>query len=135
RTNWTVDGSVSKGKTMSDRAIRLTLRAFNSECDAAIANTRWNNANAMEKRIENAKNKIDKHNASNAVEITGRYFSLKLDELRLTHEYREKLKEEKDERLEASRAAREEQKLLREMELAEQEEARYQRILSKAQAE
>ncbi|WP_210204433.1 DUF4041 domain-containing protein [Devosia submarina] len=135
RTAWTVDGSVSKGKTMSDRAIRLTLRAFNSECDAAISNTRWNNANAMEKRIENARNQIDKHNASNAVEITDQYFQLKLEELRLTHEYREKIKEEKEERLEASRAAREEQKLLREMEQAEQEEAKYQRLLDKAQAE
>ncbi|WP_248307273.1 DUF4041 domain-containing protein [Devosia sp. 1635] len=135
RTAWTVDGSAAKGKTMSDRAIRLTLRAFNSECDAAIANTRWNNANAMEKRIENARNQIDKHNASNAVEITDRFFDLKIEELRLTHEYREKLKEEKEERLEASRASREEQKLIREMEQAEEEEARYQRLLDKAHAE
>lgn len=132
---WTVDGSVSKGKTMTDRNIRLTLRAFNSECDAAISNTRWNNANAMEKRIENARNQIDKHNASNRVEITDPYFRLKLDELRLTHEYREKVKQEREERAEDARAAREEQKLIREMERAEEEEARYQRLLEKARAE
>jgi hypothetical protein len=61
---------------MTDRNIRLTLRAFNSECDAAIANTRWNNANAMEKRIENARIQIDRHNASNRIEITTPYLTL-----------------------------------------------------------
>lgn len=135
RTNWTVDGSASKGRTMTERNIRLTLRAFNSECDAAIANVRWNNAKAIEKRIDNARRQIDKHNASNSVEITERYFALKLEELRLTHEYREKQKEEREEKAEAARAAREEQRLLREVEEAEREEARYQKMLDKAKAE
>ncbi|OAM74428.1 DUF4041 domain-containing protein [Devosia elaeis] len=132
---WTVDGSASKGKTMTERNVRLTLRAFNGECDAAVANTRWNNANAMEKRIENARNQIDKHNASNRVEITEQYFRLKLEELRLTHELREKIKQEREERAEDAKAAREEQKLIREMERAEEDEARYQRMLDKARAE
>ncbi|GLQ53117.1 chromosome segregation ATPase [Devosia nitrariae] len=135
RTQWTVDGSAARGRTMTERNVRLTLRAFNSECDAAIANTRWNNANAMEKRIENARNQIDKHNASSQVEITQTYFQLKLDELRLTHEYREKAKQEREERADEARAAREEQKLIREMERAEEEEARYERMLQKAKAE
>jgi len=39
-TQWFVDGSAAKGKTMTNRKIKLTLRAFNNECDAAIANTR-----------------------------------------------------------------------------------------------
>ncbi len=50
-TTWTVDGSQSKGQTMINRAVRLTLRAFNNECEAAIANTRWNNVQAMEKGL------------------------------------------------------------------------------------
>ncbi|MDC9822978.1 DUF4041 domain-containing protein [Devosia sp. ZB163] len=135
RTNWHVEGSLTKGRTMTDRNIRLTLRAFNGECDAAIANTRWNNANAMEKRIANARAQIDKHNASNTIEITDGYFRLKLEELQLTHEFREKVKAEREERAEAARATKEEQKLLREMERAEEEEARYQRLLQKAKAE
>jgi hypothetical protein len=135
RTKWTLDGSAAKGRTMTDRQIRLTLRAFNSECDAAIANTRWNNANAMEKRIESARSQIDKHNASSQIEITQVFFKLKLDELRLTHEYREKVKQEREERADEARAAREEQKLIREMERAEEDEARYQRMLQKAKAE
>ncbi|HEX2554210.1 MAG TPA: DUF4041 domain-containing protein [Microvirga sp.] len=131
---WAVDGSASKGQTMTNRNIRLTLRAFNNECEAAIANTRWNNVNAMEKRITNAQVQIDKLNESNHIFITNDYLKLKLKELYLTHEYREKLKAEREEKAEAARAAREEQKFVRDLERAEEEEARYQRMLEKAKA-
>lgn len=132
---WTVDGSKAKGKTMTDRNIRLTLRAFNNECEAAIANVRWNNAKAMEKRIETARSQIDAMNASNQVVITHSYVQLKLEELRLTHEYREKQKTEKEERTEMARAAREEAKLQRDLEQAEVEESRYAKLLAKARKE
>lgn len=132
---WTVDGSRAKGEQMTKRAIKLTLRAFNGECDAAISNIRWNNANAMEQRIAKAKEQIEKLNASNKISIEDYYFRLKLQELQLTHEYREKLKQEKEERAELARAAREEQKLQRDLERAQEEEARYQQLLAKAQAD
>lgn len=135
RTSWSVDGSAAKGQTMTNRNIKLTLRAFNNECEAAIANVRWNNANAMEKRIVKAAEQIDNLNASNQVFVTGDFLKLKLKELYLTHEYREKLKAEKEERAEAARAAKEEAKLIRDMEKAEEEEAHYQRLLDKARAE
>lgn len=40
-TQWTVEGSRAEGKKMTDRNIRLTTRAFNNECDAAISNCTW----------------------------------------------------------------------------------------------
>lgn len=132
---WTVDGSKSKGKTMTNRAIKLTLRAFNGECDAAISNVRWNNVKAMEKRIAYAREQLDKLNASSRILIAEPYCQLKMQELRLTHEYREKQKQEREDRAEASRAAREEQKLLRDMEDAERQEAKYQKLLEKARKE
>lgn len=134
-TTWSVDGSASKGKSMTNRNIRLTLRAFNNECDAAVANTRWNNVNAMEKRILRAKEQIEKLNASNTIFVSSDFLKLKLEELYLTHEYREKLKAERDERAEAVRLAREEQKLLRDMEEAQEQEEHYARLLDKAKAE
>lgn len=132
---WTVDGSVKKGETMINRAVRITLRAFNNECEAAIANTRWNNVQAMEKRIVRARDAIDKLNASNNVIISEDYLKAKLRELRLTHEYREQLKVERDERAEASRLEREEKRLLQESKAAQKEEERYQQLLEKARAE
>jgi hypothetical protein len=120
---------------MTNRNIRLTLRAFNNECEAAIANTRWNNVNAMEKRIVRAQEQIDKLNASNTTYISPQYVELKLRELYLTHEYREKIKAEREERAEAARLAREEQKLQRDLERAQEEEGHYAKLLERAKAE
>lgn len=130
--NWTVDGSKAKGQTMINRQIRLTMRAFNNEAEAAIANVRWNNVNAMEKRVHAAVKSINDSNASMQIELSPAYVALKIKEIRLTHEYREKLKAEKDERAEAARLSREEAKLLRDAEAAEREEAKYEALLDKA---
>jgi Domain of unknown function (DUF4041)/T5orf172 domain len=134
-TNWAVDGSASKGQTMINRQIRLTLRAFNNECEAAIANATWNNVVAMEKRILTATRAINKENESLALTISDEYVRLKLEELFLTHEYREQLKIEKDERADLVRAEREEKKLLEEAARAEREEQKYQALLDKARQE
>ena len=134
-TDWAVEGSASKGKAMMNRQMRLTLRAFNNECEAAIANTRWNNVNAMEKRILAAEKAIDKANTSLDLHLNPDYVKLKLEELYLTHEYREQLKLEREERAELARAEREEKKLLAEAEEAEREEHKYQKLLEKARKE
>ena len=131
-TDWTVDGSRPKGQTMINRQTRLTMRAFNNECEAAIANTRWNNVVAMEKRILNAAKQIDNANTSMNLVIHEDYVALKLDELHLTHEFRERLKVEKDERAERARAEREEKKLLADAEAAEREERKFAELLSRA---
>lgn len=135
RTEWTVDGDKRKGKAMGDRGVKMALRAFNNECDAAIANVRWNNAVAMQKRIETAFEQINKLNEPLTVSIQSTYLALKLRELRLTHEMREKLKAEREERAELARVAREEQRLQRDLEQAEAEEAKFQRLLAQAKAE
>ncbi|NRP11340.1 hypothetical protein XMM379_000509 [Aliiroseovarius sp. xm-m-379] len=134
-TDWQVDGSRAKGQTMINRQTRLTMRAFNNECEAAIANTRWNNVVAMEKRILNAAKAISKENTSMNLSLNEDYVALKIDELHLTHEYREQLKVEKDERAELARAEREEKKLLAEARAAEKEEQKYQTLLEKARKE
>ncbi|MEE1878131.1 DUF4041 domain-containing protein [Altererythrobacter litoralis] len=129
---WTLNGSSAKGSAMVNRQSRLTLRAFNNECEAAISNTRWNNVNAMEKRIVKAAEAIDQANASMKLTIHPDYLRLKLEELFLTHEYREKQKEEREERAELARAEREEKHLLEEARKAELEEQKYQEMLERA---
>ncbi|PTX41155.1 uncharacterized protein DUF4041 [Gemmobacter caeni] len=134
-TDWSVEGSKAKGATMINRQTRLTMRAFNNECEAAIANVRWNNAVAMEKRVLSAAAAINRENTSLNLTLNDRYVALKIEELRLTHEYREQLKQEKEERAELARAEREEKRLLAEAEAAEREEAKYQAMLEKARKE
>lgn len=134
-TQWTVEGSKAKGKTMMNRAIRLTARAFNNECDSAIASTTWKNANRMEARLEKAYEAINKLNESNAVIISEDYLLLKLEELRLTHEYKEKKQAEKEEQAELRRQIREEEQLQKEVEEADKEEQKFQKLLDKAKAD
>lgn len=134
-TVWTVDGSKAKGQTMANRGIRLTARAFNNECDSAISNTAWNNAERMEKRIEKAFDAINRLNESNSLEISSKYLNLKIEELRLTHEYREKKQQEKEEQAEIKRQMREEVKLQQEVEKTLKEEEKYKNLLEKAKTE
>ena len=84
-TGWEVGGSKREGTKMTNRAARLSLRAFNNECDAALSNVRWNNANGMEKRIQRAYTQINKLNETLNIEINAKYYQLKLRELWLTH--------------------------------------------------
>ena len=134
-TEWTVEGSRIKGRTMINRAIKLTARAFNNECDAAIANVRWNNVDRMEARIEKAFTATNNMNASLNTEISHDYLNLKLQELRLTHEYLEKKQQEKEEQAEIRRLEREEESLKRETEKAIKEEEKLITLLDKARQE
>ena len=75
-TDWVVHGSTREGQKMKGRAIRLSLRAFNNECESALANTRWNNVTAMEKRIHRAYEQINKLNESLHININQTFLNL-----------------------------------------------------------
>jgi len=132
---WTLEGSKAKGRTMTNRGIRLTARAFNNECDAAISNTSWNNAQRMEQRISKAFDAINKLNESNKIDISNKYLRLKIEELRLTHEYKDKKQQEKEEQAEIRRQMREEAKLEKEVEKAQKDEEKYNNLLEKAKSD
>ncbi len=134
-TAWTVGNSEKEGERMIKRQKKLTLRAFNGEADAAIASVRWNNVTVMENRILRSQAAIDKANESLRMTISPKYVGLKLKELRLVHEHREKQRQEREALKEEQRAQREEEELQRRALEAEREEARYQRMLDKARAE
>jgi hypothetical protein len=136
---WVVSGSEAKGRQMTDRNLKLMLRAFNGECDASIAKVRFNNITAMEERLERSFDAINKLGEPNHCEIDTRYFKLKLEELRLTHEHAEKVQADKEEQRRIKEQMREEEIAQRELEKAqkeaEKEEERYEAALEKARAE
>lgn len=138
-TTWTVGGSVAEGKKMVKQQAKLMLRAFNGECDAAIAKVRYDNAVTMQSRIEKAYTDINKLGEVQRVFITQKYLELKLAELHLVHEHREKVEEEKQEQKRIREQMREEQKTQAEIERAkaeaEKEEAVKAAALEKAKAE
>jgi len=132
---WTVEGSKSKGKTMTNRNIRLVSRAFNNECDAIISKVKWNNVQKAKERIVKATDAINKLSESMAININSDYLSLKLKELALTHEYIEKKQEEKEQQAEIRQQMREETKLEQEVLKAQKEEEKYIKMFEKAKSD
>ncbi len=135
-TEWTVEGNKQKGKKMTNQSMKLMLRAFNNECDAADLKVKWNNIAKMEERITKAFEAINKLGSSNHIEIQPEYYNSKIEELRLTHELQEKIHEEKEEQRRIREEMREEEKARRDFEKAQKEatddEKRYEKALLKA---
>lgn len=138
-TPWTIDGSRKKGEIMERKAIKLTLRAFNGECDSLIAKVKWNNIEQYKQRIEKTFDAINKLNSSQDIRIGSNFLQLKIDELRLNHEYELKKYEEKEEQRRIRELIREEEKAQRDFEKAqkeaEKEEKLIQQAMKKAQEE
>jgi hypothetical protein len=136
---WEVGGNKTEGAKMTKHYSKLMLRAFNGECDAAIAKVRWDNIGNMETRIEKAYEAINKLGSTHQITVTKDYFDLKLQELRLEFELQEKLYQEKEEQRKIREQMREEEKAQREIEKArkeaEEEEERNEKALQKAKAE
>lgn len=139
RSNWTIDGSEAKGKASTRRYIKLTLRAFNGECESLIAKVKWNNVNQMQERIKKSFETINKIGESQTVTIQSAYLDLKIKELVLEYEYQLKRQREKEALRAAQEELREEEKARREFEQAqkeaEKEEANYEKALEKARKE
>lgn len=136
-TNWQVQSSKSKGKTLTNNVLKLALRAFNGESDAAIAKVKYNNIKVMETRMIKSYESINKMVSYFNCEISYKYMKLKLEELYLTHEYLSKVEEEKEEQRRIKEQMREEEKAQREFERAQleaqKEEERAQKALEKAE--
>jgi len=100
---------------------KLILRAFNGECDAAVASVKWNNAVRMEERIRSSYEAINV--LGDYVKITPSYLKLCLSELHLTHEHELKKQEEKEKAREDRERMREEERAQRDFERAQREAA------------
>jgi len=124
-TNWEVGGSKREGNKMVNRQLKITLKAFNAQCDALISSVNWNNANRYIERLKKEAEQLNKMNEVLNITISSAYINLKIDELRLTQEYREKKYLERE-------IAREERAQLREEERAKRE---YEEEIKKAEKE
>jgi hypothetical protein len=138
-TRWTVGGSEKEGARMVKLNEKVLLRAFNGECDAALANVSWNNITKMEERIKKSFEAVNKLGDVVKVSITHQYLELQLNELRLSHEYETKRYQEREEQRRVREQMREEEKAQKEIEeariTAEADEVTYQRALEKARKE
>lgn len=136
---WLVNGSKVEGRKQTNQTLKLMLRAFNGECDAAVAKVRYNNVGVMEARIRKAFDVINGLAEVQQCRIATDYLDLKLEELFLSHEYEEKLQAQKEEQRRIREQMRDEEIAQRELERAqaeaEREETRYEQALAKAREE
>ena len=136
---WMVNGSKTEGRKQINQTLKLMLRAFNGECDAAVAKVRYNNVHVMEARIQKAWEAVNALAQVQQCRITRDYLQLKLDELHLEFEYEEKVQAEKEEQRQIREQMREEERAQRELEKArqdaEREEQRAQEALDRARRE
>lgn len=136
-TEWIVEGSKKDGKKITDNILKLALRAFNGESDAAISKVKFNNIQVMETRIKKSFENINKMISYFNCFLSEEYYKLKIEELQLTYEYYKVLEAEKEEQRRIKEEMREEEKAQRELEKAkleaEKEEQRARKALEKAE--
>lgn len=134
-TNWTLDGSKSKGQAMNNDNMKIYLRAFNNECDVLISKVKFNNFDKIKERIYKCADTLDKLNQRNKISITNQFLNLKIDELHVVHEYNCKKQDEKEAMKAAKEAEREQAKLQKEIIEArkkiEKEQTHYENALEK----
>ena len=136
---WLVNGSKTEGRKQITQTLRLMLRAFNGETDAAIAKVTYKNAVVMEARIRKAYETIKGLTGVQQCRIAPAYLDLRLQELVLVHEHCEKLHEEREEQRRIRERMRDEEIAQRQIEKAraeaEEDERQYQEALDKARRE
>lgn len=136
---WTIDGSVEKGRKQTEKYLALMLRAFNGECDGAIAKVKPTNFQTMENRIRKAFDSINKLSEMQYCSIAPEYLDLRIEELRLEHEHALKLQAEREEQRAIKEEMRQqaiaERELERAQQEAEREERQYETALAKAKEE
>ena len=117
---------------MVDKQIKLMLRAFNGECDAAVGKVRYNNVVSLENRITRAFEQINKLGETQRTCLSSEYCNLKNDELHLAYEFQQKKEEERETQRALREQMKEEEKVAKEIEKACEDADREEEMKSQA---
>lgn len=99
---FTFDGSLAKGRSMTNDLSKLMLRAYNAEAENVVRTLRAGNTAAALKRLGAARDAIAKLGAMMEMRIGDAYHALRIEEIELTADFQMKREEER----EAARAER-----------------------------
>jgi hypothetical protein len=128
-TDWTVNGSISEGRSMVRDFSKLMLRAFNAEADNLVRNLKPHKLSSAIDKLTKVSSVIERLSRAMHIRISPEYFELRCYELELTADYLQKLEETKDiERAERERLREErkaQQEIERERERLEKERQHY----------
>ena len=112
---WEVSGSKAEGRKLVNDMIKLVIRSFNNEADYCVDNVKFDNIELGEKRIRKSFEVGNRLGRVMTVRLSEVYLNLKLDEIRLAHEFQMKKQEEKEEAKRVREELREQQKLEQEI--------------------
>ena len=130
--------NIEKNKFVNNLC-KLVIRAFNNECDIIINKLTIANIVNSRKRLEFAKNQINKLVSIYNITINIDYYKLKVEEIQLQYEYLIKIQEEREEQRKIRERIREEVKLQADINKlkkeAEKEEKLYKKALEMAKIE
>lgn len=129
---WEVNGSKAEGRKLVADMMKLALRSFNNEADYCVDNVKFDNIELGEKRIRQSFEACNKLGRVMNVRLADEYLNLKLDELRLAHEYQIKKQDEKEEGKRIREELREQQKLEQEIRAAREKIAKERRHFTAA---
>jgi hypothetical protein len=110
---FTFDGSLAKGRAMTNDLAKLMLRAYNAEAENVVRSLRAGNTVTAFKRLDAARTAIAKLGKMMEMRIGDEFHALRIEEIELTADYLMKKEEEK----EAARAERERLREERKVEL------------------
>ena len=124
-TNWTIDGSSTKGNKLMKDIAKLSLDSFNDYCDNLIVRLKYSGIDKAKENIANKYTKINKLLSSFCTRISAEYLNLKYDEVQLKCLFLQKKEEEKEEIRRREAEIREQLKLEEEIKKA-QEKIQYE---------
>ena len=122
--NFTFNNSASKGRKFVADMSKMMLRAYNAEVENCVLTVKAGNGESARKRLERARDQVERLGALINLRIDGRDHTLRLEELDLSLRHQNAKKAEKE-------AEREERARLREERKAQQELAQRRSKLDK----
>lgn len=132
-SNIAINGRKGAAKTFVSREIKLRIRCLDNEVKAAIAAVEWNNINRLIKRVQDKFQEINDESKLVKIFLEKEYLDIKVLELRLNYEIKQlktELKEEdRQERQRIREEARDEERVKMELEKAERDRARMEKLV------
>lgn len=115
-TQWTVNGSKTKGNKQTKNTIKMALRLFNAETNNYITSieTRTNIVNVV-KKIQKSGDAINRFCQTQEIELQQNYINCKIELATLVYEQIMKKQQEKEEARRQAEIIREQEKLEREV--------------------
>lgn len=132
-TGFTFNNSTAKGKSFVNKLSKIALRSYNAEVENAVARMKAGNLQAGIRRIERAKNEVERLGDMIDLRVNPEFHRLRVAELTLAFQHLEAKKALKDQEREERARLREERKAQQEMEAErrrlEKEQAHYSNVL------